>query len=192
MGKGAQKGLIQNAGAGRVNSDALMTRGTQDYSFLYPQLKQEALNPQGYTRQQLAYMNTASQQSAGGGAAATTGQANLEAARTRNAGGFQAAVGTANRGAQRDMSEKALQIQGMQANLQQAQRQQALSQLQSLYGTNLGSSLGFLNSSNQAYNYENQGTADWLKMYESLGQDLTKLAEPWNQAAAQNASGGGK
>jgi hypothetical protein len=150
MGKGVKKDLLQNSGAANDRSKKLYGQSQGDYNFLDPKLQQDATNPQGYNPQQLAYMNTASQQSLGGGVAATTGQSNLEAARTRNAGGFQGAIGSANRGAQRQLSQNALDIQDKQARLQQQQRAQALASLQSLYGTQLEGSKGYLDSSNTA------------------------------------------
>lgn len=159
MGKGANDTMLQNAGFGQGNAYGLAGQANNIGSSLVPQLRQEASNPQGYTPQQLAYMNTASQQSLGGGTAATTGDANLTAARTRNAGGFQGAVGSANRGAQRQASQNALGIQQSQANLQQAQKQQALSALQSLYGVDENTALGYLNASTGAASAYDQGTA---------------------------------
>jgi hypothetical protein len=159
MGKGANQLLMKNGGIGQGDSTNLWSRGTGLSNFLTPQLEQEALNPQGYTPQQLAYMNTASQQSNGGATGAITGQANLEAARTRNAGGFQGAIGSGSRAAMRQNSQNSVGIQARQADLQQQQRQQALAALQSLYGTDLSSSASFLNSSNQALADENQGSA---------------------------------
>jgi hypothetical protein len=155
MGKGANKQLLNNSGTGQTNNASLNTSANDISSYLTPQLESEASNPQGYTPAQLAYMNTASQQSLGGGAAASTGQAGLTAARTRNAGGFQGAVGTADRAAQKQLSQNALGIQTQQAQLQQAQRQQALQSLQSLYGVDESTALGYLNSSDLALNDEN-------------------------------------
>lgn len=156
MGKGANQKLLQNAGAGRTNSDALQGKGSGLSDFLTPKLESEYSNPEGYTPQQQAYMRTASEQSVGGGVSATTGQANLETARTRNAGGFQGAVGTANRGAQRQLSENALKVETDNAQLQQQQKQQALQSLMSLYGIDEQTALGYLNSSNSALGAENQ------------------------------------
>lgn len=158
MGKGANKQLLSNSGVGQANSGALSTAGSGINSFLTPQLESEAVNPQGYTPQQLTYMNTASQQSQGGGVAATTGQANLTAARTRNAGGFQGSVGEANRAGQRNLSQSALGIQSQQANLQQQQRQEALKSLQQLYGVDEGTALGYLNASSGALEVEDKAT----------------------------------
>jgi hypothetical protein len=158
MGKGANKQLLSNSGVAQSNSGQLSTAGSGINSFLTPQLESEATNPQGYTPQQLAYMNTASQQSQGGGVAATTGQANLTAARTRNAGGFQGAVGDANRTAQRNLSQTAVGIQSKQADLQQQQRQEALKSLQQLYGVDEGTALGYLNASSGALEGEDKAT----------------------------------
>lgn len=159
MGKGANKLLLNNGGEGQAQQQQLSGAGSGISSFLTPTLESEATNPQGYTPQQLAYMNTASQQSLGGSTAGVTGQANLEAARTRNAGGFQGAIGSGSRTAQRQLSQNALGIQAQQANLQQQQRQQALQALQQLYGIDESTALGYLNSSNSALSDENQGSA---------------------------------
>lgn len=191
MGKGANAALLANSGTAQGRSGQLYNEGQGIYGPLVSQLQQESTNPQGYTPQQLSYMNTASQQSLGGGEAATTGQANLEAARSKNAGGFQGAVGTANRGVQRQASTNALAVQEQQANLQQAQKQQALSSLQSLYGTSLTGSEGYLNSSNSSLNDENNSSNEWLSVLNGGLADLTKLAQPWSQAAANNANSGG-
>lgn len=161
MGKGAKGAQLENSGNAQDRSKQLYGNSQGDYNFLDPTLKKQATDPQGYTPQQLAYMNTASQQSLGGGTAATTGEANLAAARTRNAGGFQGAVGTANRATQRQASENALDIQAKQANLQQAQKQQALQSLQQLYGTNLAGSGEYLKTSNEALDAENKAPNFW-------------------------------
>jgi hypothetical protein len=145
-----KKLLLSNATTGEAAQQQLYGQGQGITSFLTPELESQAANPTGYTPQQQAYMNTAAQQSEGGSTAGITGQANLQAARTRNAGGFQGAIGSGSRAAQQDLSTKALGVQTAQANLQQQQKQQALQQLQSLYGTDIGSSLGYMNSSNQA------------------------------------------
>jgi len=158
MGKGANKQLLSNSGVAQSNSGTLSTAGSGINSYLTPQLENEAINPEGYTPAQLAYMNTASQQSEGGSTAGITGQANLTAARTRNAGGFQGAIGSGSRTAQRNLSQTAVGIQSKQADLQQAQRQQALSSLQQLYGVDESTALGYLNSSNAALGEEDKAT----------------------------------
>ena len=155
MGKGAKGQELANSGTAQGRSGQLYGESQGIGGPLTKQLQGEAANPQGYTPQQMSYMNTANQQSTGGGVASTTGQANLEVARTGNAGGFAGAVGEANRGAQRQESQNALGVQEKQANMQQAQKQQALSSLQHLYGTQLGGSGNYLQESNQALHDEN-------------------------------------
>lgn len=150
MGKGANKHLFENSGTGQERSKTVFNQGQDVNSYLTPKLKAEADNPEGYTPQQMAYMNTAAQQSEGGAVGGITGQANLEAARTRNAGGFEAAVGEGSRAAQRDLSQKALDVQGKQADLQQQQKQQALKSLQDLYGIDEQTALQYLNASTAA------------------------------------------
>jgi hypothetical protein len=184
MGKGANKQLLNNSGTGQSLNSQLSGSGSAISGYLTPQLEAEASNPEGYTPQQMAYMNTASQQSLGGGVAATTGEANLTAARTRNAGGFAGAVGTADRAAQKQLSQNSLGIQKSQADLQQQQRQQALQSLQSLYGVDEATALGYLNSSNSALNGENVGSnnvANNTKSWATLG--LNELGQS-NPAAA--------
>jgi hypothetical protein len=184
MGKGANKQLLSNSGVGQANNQSLFNSGSDINSFLTPQLESQATNPQGYTPQQLAYMNTASQQSLGGSTAGITGQANLTAARTRNTGGFQGAIGSGSRSAQRQLSTNALGIQQSQANLQQQQRQQALSALQSLYGVDEATALGYLNSSTSALNGENSGTS----LANNFGEQYILNGE---KAAAQGMMAGG-
>ena len=156
MGKGANKQLLGNSGTAQQRSGTYDTAAQSLYGPLTTQLQAEAKNPAGYTPQQLAAMSTASQQSLGGSVGGVLGQSELEAARTNNAGGFQGAEGGAVRSAQRQLSQNALGVQEKQADLQQAQQQQALSALQQLYGTNIGAGENYLSESNTALNAENQ------------------------------------
>lgn len=156
MGKGANKQLLSNAGQGQQQQQKLSGSASDISSSLTPQLESDVTNPKGYTPQQLAYMNTASQQSEGGSVGGTTGQANLTAARTRNAGGYQGAIASSARSAQKSLSQNALSIQQQQANLQQQQRQAAIDALSKLYGIDEQTALGYLNQSDTALNQENQ------------------------------------
>lgn len=158
MGKGANKQLLNNSGAAQGASTQLRNNANSTYNFLQPTLENDVKNPQGYTPAQLAYMNTASQQSLGGSVGGVTGQANLETARTRNAGGNQGAIASSARSAQRQLSTNALSIQQSQADLQQKQRAQALQALQQIYGVDEATALGYLNSSNSSLSDENNAT----------------------------------
>jgi hypothetical protein len=156
MGKGANKQLLSNSGKGQYHSDQLSGKADAITDFATPVLEGDVNNPKGYSPQQLAYMNTASQQSLGGSTAGITGEANLEAARTRNAGGFQGVAGSAARASQRQLSQNALGIQKSQADVQLQQRDQAIKSLMGLYGIDENTALGYLGASTTALHDENQ------------------------------------
>jgi hypothetical protein len=198
IGKGANRALMQNSGTAQNRSGALNAKSNSIYGTLDPALTAEATNPQGYGANDLAAMNTASQQSLGGSTAGITGQANLEAARTRNAGGFQGAIGSGSRSNAKQLSENALGIQAMNADLKQKQQQTALSQLQQLYGTNVQGAEGFLGESNSALGAENQSHpvqqgfktfADVLSAINQGGAAVAKLPGCWIAAAIYDGWG---
>lgn len=104
------------------------------YGSLTPQLLSEATHPAGMAPTDLAAINTAAQQSAGGSEAAAKGEGALLAGRTRNAGTGAAAIGEASRAAGRNLSQRAVETQGENALLKAKQKQSALSGLEGLTG----------------------------------------------------------
>ena len=150
MGKAANKQLQSNSGVAQGSNKALQQQAGSIYGQIDPVLQQEATNPQGYSPTDLTAMNTASQQSLGGSVGGVTGQANLTAARTGNAGGFQGAIRSGSQDAMKDQSQNAVDIQAQNAQLKQQQQSQALSSLQSLYGTDQSTALNYLNGSTSA------------------------------------------
>lgn len=120
------------------------------YSKLFPIFQGEATNPQGFGAKDLASMNTASQQSVGGSTAGAVGEGDLAGARTRNAGSFAPALDEAVRSGQRQLSTNALDIQGKNAALKQAQQQAGISGMSGLYGQNSSDMLSALGLSNQS------------------------------------------
>lgn len=123
-----------------ANSGTFMNNAQSLYGNLAPMLTSQAANPQGFNPSDESAMETGALQSAGGTEAAAVGQGNLEAARTRNAGGFGQAVSDASRGAGENLSRGLLGIRNANANLKQHQKDTALSGLQGLYGTNAAGS----------------------------------------------------
>lgn len=121
-----------------------------------PSLTEQFKNPQGFSDKDLAAMNTASQQSIGGSVAGTVGQGNLEAARTRNAGGFTEALDEAARSGQRQNSQNAVGIAANNALEKEKNKNIALAGLTGIYGQNVGATLGALGLSNQALGVANQ------------------------------------
>ncbi|HEX7741744.1 MAG TPA: hypothetical protein VF442_04830, partial [Sphingobium sp.] len=76
--------------------------------------------------------------SAGGSMAGAVGQGALLAARTRNAGGADAAIGASARSAGRNLSQAALSTDLANAKLKEQQRQAGLTGEENLYGRTLG------------------------------------------------------
>jgi len=99
----------------------------------------EVNNPQGYSTADMNSMRTGSAQALGGSTAGITGQANLQTARTRNSAGYSGALDSAARSSAQTASQNEMGLQAQNANLKEAQRQQGLSALQGLYGTNMSS-----------------------------------------------------
>lgn len=136
------------------------------YSTLAPELLNESVNPQGFAPADLAAMNTASQQSAGGSEAAAVGQGALQAARTHNLGTPNAAIGQSVRQAGTNLSNSALRTQIMNAQEKSKEKQAGIGGLESLYGTELNTELGGLgqvaNNVNANTNAEGQSW-DWAK-----------------------------
>lgn len=155
---------LGNAGTASGAASTAAANAGNLYGSLAPQLQAEVSNPQGYGAPALAKMNTAGQQSAGGTQAGAVGQGALLAARTRNAGTADAAIGQSARTAGQQASDAALKTQVGNAQLQQQQRQAGLSGLQGLNATELGASNSALGISNQALS----------------GATSSAAANPWN------------
>lgn len=138
------------------------------YSTLMPAFEQEATNPTGYTPSQIAAQDTASEQSTGGAAAGAVGQANLQAARNRNAGSFAPNIDKSMKTAADINSQNALGVQTKNADLEQKKQQSGLSGLEGLYGTNAQDTLSSLGVQNGAVNADTSaGSQGWLQ--NSLG-----------------------
>ena len=178
MARKAQKQASQNFGNSQstFNSgmDVAGTAGENAgnlYSKLSPMYEQEAENPRGYGSADLAGMNTAVQQSVGGSTAAAKGEGMLQAARTRNRGTMASSIGDSIRSGQRTLADKALDIQGKNADMKQRQQQAGLEGLAGLYGENEKQQLGGLGEANQSIGEgnnaigeeENAGKSGWLQ-----------------------------
>lgn len=131
-------------GAGETAINTANTYGTEASdigSMLVPTLEREASNPQGFNPTDLNAMLVAGQQGAGGATGAIQGQANLTAARTRNSGALSAVLDEAARARSKASSESALNVQGMNANLKEKQRQAGLQGLESVRGGDVNAQL---------------------------------------------------
>jgi len=111
-------------------------------SSIIPGLERDANNPTGYDPTDLNNMLVSSQEAVGGSNAGVTGEANLAAARTRNAGGFGRVLDEAARIKGRQLSTNALNVQNENARLKQQKQQEARTGLEHLYGVDTSAQLG--------------------------------------------------
>lgn len=141
------------------------------YSTLAPSLEAESVAPPGFNPAEEAQMNTAAEQTAGGSAASAVGQGGLHAARTRNAGGSDAAIADSVRGAGRQLSQGVLGTQIANAKLKQQQQEAARGQLSQLFSNQQGAAVGALGqvagNVNADTNAEN-ASWDWVKPFEAI------------------------
>jgi len=135
-------------------------------NILTPTLNQLATAAPGFGQQTVNNMNTAALQTAGGAAAGTVGQGNLQAARTNNAGGFAPAAAQAGHDATAQLSQAALGVQNNDAMLKQQQQQEGISGLEGQYATNVGAGENALGLSTSALGAQtaaqNQTLNSWL------------------------------
>lgn len=169
MPKGVEQNQLANSATGQNLSNSLTSNAANIYGGLEPTLQAEAAHPSGYTPAQKAMQNTAAQQSAGGSTAAAVGQGGLYAARTRNTGGAQSAIGNATRGAGANLSRSAVGTEVNSANLANQNQQRGIGGLESLNSTELGAGENALGLSNQALGEADQSSANnpWMKLLQS-------------------------
>ena len=150
------------------------------FSTLAPTLMTEAAHPAGMSPTDIANADTASMQSEGGSGAAAQGLGALHSARTRNAGGSDAAIEASTRGAGERLSGDVLTTRLKNAALKQQQQQEGVAGLEGLFGANVSGgtgSLGAVASNVNANTNAENASWDWSK----------DLLAPILGAAAQGA-----
>lgn len=169
-GTAAKSNSLANVGAGQGIANTGTANAAGLYGTVAPALTQESVAPQGINPADLAKMNTAAQQSAGGSNAGAVGQGSLLSARTRNAGSGAAAIAKSAEGAGQTLGNEAVGIQNENTQVKQKQQQAGLNGLQNLYGTTENSALGGLNASNNAVKDE-EGAAPsfWQGLAQQAG-----------------------
>lgn len=157
-------------------------------SSIIPGLESEAANPTGYTPVEKGQQLVAGEQGSGGATSGVTGQANLEAARTRNAGGFGGALDEAERIKGRQLSQNALNVENKSSDLAQKKQQFAQGELGGLYGMDTKASLEAMGlvpqDINAATNSEKVG---WMQDFNDIMNDLKLGAQ--GAAAGRVAAG---
>lgn len=145
---------------------------------LTPFLTQRMLNPQGFSQGDMGAMLANAFGSAGGATSGITGQANLQAGRSRNDAGFSTALDDAARQRAAAAAQTSEGIAANNANLKQDQSNNAARMLQGLYGTDVGAQNEALNTANQATQTGIEaGKSGWL-------QNMTNLLSAINGSAA--------
>lgn len=138
-------------------------------STLRTQLTNEALHPTGYNPTDLNNMLVQQQEAVGGGNAAIGGEGKLAALRQRNASGIAPALAEAARSKQRTLASGALDVANQNAMLREKQRQEGLSGLQGLYGTDTSNQLRAMGlSAEDLQNELAAGRQGWLQDTEGL------------------------
>jgi hypothetical protein len=162
-------------------------QGNQIASSLIPGLEREANNPQGYTPEEMNNQLVASEQGAGGANAGIVGQANLQAARSRNSAGYTAGLDEAARDKTRALSQGALDIQNRSAELGQKKQMAAQGELAGLYGTDVNANLKAQGLLPEDVNAEvNAGKSGWFQNMTDLIRTLSGSAK--NAAQAYQAT----
>jgi hypothetical protein len=103
-------------------------------SEVIPGLERQAATPTGFAPTQKAGMLTSGAEAVGGANAGITGEANLAAARTRNAGGFAHALDEAARVKGRQLATNALGVNAMDARLGIQRQDEARRELAGIRG----------------------------------------------------------
>lgn len=133
-------------------------------STIIPTLERTATNPTGLTPTQRNNYMVSAQEATGGVNAGLKGAADLATARTRNAGGYSAALDEAARQKQRQMATSTQDVNNLDTQLANQKQAQALQQLQGLYGTDTSNMLKAMGLQNQ--DLETQlaaGRQGWLQ-----------------------------
>lgn len=190
--RSVQSAAKKNATTSNDVASGFGSTASQIGSSLIPGLEREAQNPQGFTPVQKNNMLVASQQAVGGANSGITGQANLAAARTRNAGGFARALDEAARQKGRQLSTNALGVQNEDARVALQRQQDAQHQLSGLYGTSTGDQLKAMGLSDEALNTElKAGQSGWYQNAIGGLDTLANVAKAFKPAGGGAGGGGG-
>ncbi len=173
MGRSEQKALTNNSQTANQLEGQNNAAAQGELATVTPALQQEISNPQGFGVPGVTALNTSIGQATGGATAGAEGAGNLEAARTRNAGGFAPAIEESARAGGRTGADNALKVTMANEAAKQSQKQSGLGALQQLYGTNTGATLGSLGLSNQSLTNASQAyKSPWDTFLTSLTGSL--------------------
>jgi hypothetical protein len=160
--------------AATYGGDASQIGGT-----LTPFLTQRLLNPTGYSQGDMGAMLANAFGSAGGATSGITGQANLQAGRSRNDAGFSTALDDAARQRTAAAAGTSEGIAANNAGVKLDQQSQAAKMLQGLYGTDVGAQNASLNTANNSIQAGiDAQKVGWLQNMNAIIGTIGKLGVP--------------
>jgi hypothetical protein len=188
-----------NAKSADVTAGADSGNAMVDRSAIIPGLIQDATNPTGFTPVQKSNMLVSGGQAVGGVNSGVGGEAELAAARTRNAGGFTPALEEAARIKSRQLSNNALSVSNEDAMLAQQKQQEARKQLEGLYGTDTSNQLKAMGLSNEDLQTQLaakkqgwlQNTLDTINTIAGVGKGAAGYKSLFSGGGGSGGSGGG-
>lgn len=155
---------------------------------LNPFLMQRLNNPQGYSQGDMGAMLANAFGSAGGATSGITGQANLEAGRSRNDAGFSTALADAARARTAAAAKTSEGVAQDNAGVKLQQQGDAAKMLSGLYGTDVGAQGEALNTANNATQTGIEaGKSGWLQNMNAIISTLSGAAT--GAAAGKKAFG---
>lgn len=171
----SQASNLQNTDASNAAQNNALASGVN--STLNPFLQRELASPQGFSQQDQTAQLAAAAAGAGGATSGVTGQANLAAARTRNAAGFSGALDDAARSRQQALAGQSEGIAAKNADLKQTQQQAAAAGLTGLYNTDSSAALKALGLQDSAINTEvTAGQSGWLQNAMNVAKTAGSIA----------------
>lgn len=169
---GVKSDDFNNSATGLGISQTGQQNAASLYGTLSPTLSTMATNPQGINPADMAKIQTSNMQTAGGANSGAVGQGSLLSARTKNAGTADAAIAKSGEAASQNLSSANLKAQNENQQLKTQQQQTGIKGLSSLYGTNVGESLGGLNASNTALkNAADVPLTTWQSLIKQYGMN---------------------
>lgn len=168
------------SGAATAGEEAgqLFGQGEAERAALFPFLRGELTAQHAFTPTQLNEMLTYAGAGAGGATGAFTGEAELEAARTRNPAGFQAALERSALGRQQALAKASEGIAAQDVQLTEQNRQRAAEGLAGLYGADIHGALGMMGIQQEAIKNEIEaGKSGWFQNLTSFLETMRKGAE---------------
>ena len=168
-----------NTAATTAQTQAQTNYGNSNALFgpLSAELETNVAHPTGINPTDLARMDTAALQTGGGSTAGAVGQGALKAARTRNAGGADAAIASSARTGGEIASKGILANRAKDAQLRGETYSEGLKGLQSLFAQNLSGgnqALGIVPNAANANTNAVNSSWDWAKdLFNPIMQDAS-------------------